>query len=667
MKKIIILIILLTSFKLNAQNILFEKTFFPNKKKELSEAKRNIKLGDSYFDLGEGMYESALEFYLPAQAFNPNNALLNYKIGKSYLNTNKKHNAFIYIETAFKLDSIVAEDIFYMLGQILQLKYEFDKSIHYYNEYKKILKKNIKDNIAIIKEVDKRIKESNSGKDLVAHPRNVTITNLGGFVNTKHPDYKPIINADESVLIFTSRRENTKGGQKDLQDSMYYEDIYITTNQKGEWSTPINPDKPLNTEFHDAAMGISPDGQRMLVYKGENGGDIFECRLEGDKWSEPVALGKNVNTEFKETSAAYSFDGRTVYYASDKTGGYGGKDIYMVKADKKGKWGIPKNLGKTINTPFDELGVFMHPDGKTIYFSSKGHNTMGGFDIFQSVYENGAWEKPKNIGYPINTTDDDVFFSISASGLHAYYSSAKPGGFGEQDIYKITFNIDKKDTLSKDTSNIIIQKSNQLTILKGMVMDEITLAPLKAIIEITDNVKNEVVSTFESNSITGKYLVSLPSGTNYGIAVLATGYLFHSENFDIPATTDYREIVKHFKLKKVEIGSTIVLNNIFFDFDKATIRVESIAELDRLVALMKDNSNISIEISGHTDNKGTSDYNKKLSENRAKAVVDYLILKGVLKNRLVYAGYGFEKPIATNDTEEGRQLNRRTEFKIIKK
>jgi len=348
---------------------------------------------------------------------------------------------------------------------------------------------------------------------------------------------------------------------------------------------------------------------------------------------------------------------------------------------KKGNWGPPINL-RDINTPYDEEAVFIHPDGKTLYFSSKGWNTMGGYDIFKTVYENGHWSKPENVGYPINTADDDVFFTIAASGIHAYMSSARPGGYGDQDLYMITF-ITEKPTISSSEDNLIAWKTEpvsetvaektvavslaSLTLLKGRILDDATKQPVEATIILTDNEKGEELATFTSNSATGKYLVSLPSGKNYGIAVKAEGYLFYSENFNIPANAPYQEIEKDIYLKKIDIGASIVLRNIFFDFNKATLRPESKTELDGLIQLMKDNPTLKIEISGHTDNIGSAEYNKKLSEQRAKAVVDYLIAAGISSDRLTYVGYGFEKPIAPNTTEEGRQLNRRTEFKIISK
>jgi outer membrane protein OmpA-like peptidoglycan-associated protein len=351
-----------------------------------------------------------------------------------------------------------------------------------------------------------------------------------------------------------------------------------------------------------------------------------------------------------------------------------------------GKWQKAENLGPAINTPYDEDAVFMHPDGKTMYFSSKGHKTMGSFDIFRSVYENGRWSEPENMGYPINSADRDAFFVVAASGKHGYYSSAKMDAIGETDIYRITLLGPEKDPILSTEEQLILS-SNQtvreaikietegtktskfasnVTILKGVVIDALTKDPIAAMIVITDNQKNEVVATFQSNSKTGKYLVSLPSGKNYGIAVTAEGFLFNSVNVDLPASKSYQEIEKDIELSKLEVGQKIVLRNIFYDFNKSTLREESIAELDRLERLLTTNPTLRIEISSHTDNIGSAAYNEKLSLSRAESVVDYLVnKKKVSKERLEFKGYGFEQPIAPNDSDQGRQLNRRTEFKIL--
>ena len=288
-----------------------------------------------------------------------------------------------------------------------------------------------------------------------------------------------------------------------------------------------------------------------------------------------------------------------------------------------------------------------------------------------------------NLGYPINTPDDDVFFVISASGKHGYYSSIKNDGMGEKDIYRVTFLGPEKPPVLNNEDNLLASLTNPvsetvieevieirtvaLTILKGTVTDALSLQKVEAGIELIDNEKNKIIANFKSNSKTGKYLVSLPAGKNYGLAVKAEGYLFHSENFDIPKTAGYSEVIKDIALKKVAVGSKIVLKNIFFDFDKATLRDESTSELERLTKLLNDVPTLKIEISGHTDSKGADAYNQKLSERRAHAVVNYLVAAGIVEDRLTYKGVGEAEPVATNDTDEGRQENRRTEFKVIAK
>jgi outer membrane protein OmpA-like peptidoglycan-associated protein len=339
-------------------------------------------------------------------------------------------------------------------------------------------------------------------------------------------------------------------------------------------------------------------------------------------------------------------------------------------------------MGTPINTKYDEEGVFMHPDGVTMYFCSKREGSMGGYDIFYCENDGaGNWSEPINIGYPVNTPDDDVFFVVAGNARYAFYSSAREDGYGLQDIYRITFLgpekmmvVGSEDVLIASSTATIQQKVEQevvevkkvrLTIMKGTITDALSEEPVEATIEIVDNEKNELISTLTSNSKTGKYLVSLPSGKNYGIAVKADGYLFYSENVNIPEATAYQEVTKDIVLSKVGIGSKIVLKNIFFDYGKETLRETSFPELDRLVALLNSYPEMKIEIGGHTDSHGGLQFNTQLSEARAKSVVDYLVEKGISKPRLSYKGYAYLQPIATNDTDEGRQQNRRVEFKVI--
>ena len=669
-----------------AQDVEFSKDNFKNDKDGFKNAKRNIEAGDKLFEQGSVFYKQALDpFYLDAYKFNPNNALLNYKIGKCYLNSNYKLKSIPFLEKALALNPNVDPQLHYQLGKAYHLNMEWDKAIKEFKIFQQTL--STKEAAELIADVNKHIEECLTGKELVKHPVRVFIDNAGPEINSPSPEYGEEISADESIMIFTARRPTTTGGQKDPVQNEYMEDLYISTKKDGKWTPAVNMGKPINTDKHDATAGLSPDGQILFVYLDENDGDIYQCEQKGDVWTKPEKLNKNINTDYHESSASISSDGKTLYFVSDKPsdGSLGDRDIWMSTKNEKGKWDKAVNLGPTINTQWGEEGVFIHPDGKTMYFSSQGHKTMGGYDIFKSVYDatTKKWSEPENLGYPVNTPDDDVFFVISASGKHGYYASFNANGYGEKDIYMITFLGPEKPMVLNNEDNLLASiaapvketviapilqiKEAQLTILKGVITDALTQKPLEATIELVDNTKNEVVATFTSNSASGKYLVSLPAGRNYGIAVKKDGYLFHSENFDIPNTAAFQEITKDVALKNVAVGSKIILKNIFFDFDKATLRPESTNELQRLTKLLNDVPTLKIEISGHTDSKGADDYNKKLSNSRAKSVVDYLIKAGISADRLTYVGYGEEQPIATNDTDEGRQLNRRTEFKILSK
>lgn len=680
-KYFLVLVLIITPLLFFGQSVSFEKNNFPNREQELKEAKKNLKEGEKLFTSEPKNYKQALDFFIPANLFNPNNSELNYKIGVCYFETRNYKDAKKYLEKARSLDSKVASDLLYYLAQCNHILYNFELAIDLYKDYKQQLSpEEIKSKESII---DKKIAECNTGIKLMQNPVRVFIDNLGPLVNSVYPDYSPIVNADESVLFFTSKRNTSTGGQTDPINGGFYEDIYYSEKINNKWTEAKNPGKPLNTEFHDAIIGLSADGQQLYTYNGDEGGDIYYSKLDGDNWLNPKKLDKQINSEYHENSASFSFDNMTIYFSSDRPNGYGGHDFYKCTKNAKGKWGEAVNLGSEINSAYDDAGIFAHPDGKTFYFSSKGHDGMGGYDIFKITYENGMWSQPVNLGFPINTTGDDFFFSINANGKHGFYASAKPeGGYGHYDIYMVTFLGPEKTPIENSEDNLIAVKTKavkektlessvkietvNLTIMKGMVGDEYTKEPLFATIELTDNTTNQIIATFETNKKTGKYLVSLPSGKNYNITVKSENCLFHSENIDIQKSdAEYNEILKDIYLKKIEVGSKVILKNIFFDVAKATLRDASKTELSNLLKLMNDIPTLKIEISGHTDNVGSAAYNKKLSEDRAKAVVDYLVNNGISKDRLTYAGYGFDQPIASNSTEEGKQQNRRTEFKVI--
>ncbi len=510
----------------------------------------------------------------------------------------------------------------------------------------------------------------------LANPISIEIKNLGGSINSPYPDYAPVISADESVLLFTSRRPGSTGG-KLAGDGLAYEDVYISEKAPdGSWSAPRNLGAPVNTAVHDACIALSADGQTLFLFNSENGGDIFQSRLKGSRWLAPKNLGSPINSKHWEPSVCLSADERTLFFVSDRPGGLGGRDIYMCRRLPNGKWSSPINLGPPVNTPYDEDGPFFHPDGKTLFFSSNGPASMGGFDIFRTeLRPDSTWAPPVNLGYPINTPGDDIYFVLSASGLHGYYASEREDSYGEKDLYLVDFSTlkveeppvaeKKEEDLQISSEPATLTFRPNLTLVTGIIFDAETQAPLEATITIVDNVKGDTVAVLTSNAATGKYLISLPAGRNYGIAVTAEGYAFHSENFIVEEAQGYREVRKDIGLNKYKSGTVIILKNIFFDFDKATLRPESKAELERVYQLLVENPKMKVRIAGHTDSMGSDEYNQRLSEARAKSVYEYLIQRGISADRLSYIGYGESRPIDTNDTEEGRQNNRRVELEIL--
>ena len=677
---------LLASIAVKAQNVAFEKSNFPDRKSEFKEAVKNLENGLELYANGAWKMDEALELFLLAQAFNPNNANLNFKIGMCYLNSkDEKTSGIGYFEHALELDPKVSPEIHYRIGQVYQLSGKWDKAVDHYQTYRNQLKAS-NSSLSKIEWADKVIAECEMGKQLADDPARVFIDNLGGVVNSKFPEYSPVITTDESMMMFTSRRATTTGGEVDEFTNEFYEDIYYTEKVNDTWTNPKNLGKPVNTKYHDATVGLSPDGQQLLTFMD---GDIYSSYLKGLNWSKPKKLIKNINSEHHESSASLSFDGQTLYFISERPqGSFGGRDIWFSEwINEKTGWGPAKNMGANINTRFDEESVFIHPDGKTLYFSSKGHSTMGGYDIFKSVLENGRWSAPENIGHPINTPGDELSFVMAASGEHGYYASSALGGLGQRDLYLITFLGPEKQVMLNTEDNLLASRAEpvrevvieptvevstaKVTIFKGIVTDAATGEPIEARIEVYDNAQTTRelagIASAASNSTSGKFLVPLPSGKNYGIAVKAPGYLFHSENFIIPESAAYKEVVKTIQLQRLEVGKAIVLKNIFFDSGKSDLRPESTIELTNVYELMKDNPTLKVEISGHTDNVGSNNANQSLSEQRAQAVVNYLLELGITTDRMSFKGYGETAPIATNDTEEGRQENRRTEFKVLAK
>lgn len=685
MRRLVTLLFLALANAVFAQNVAFDKDNFPNDKEGYKLAVKNLKEGDRIFEEDRRAYFNlAIPFYEAAHEFNPDNAELNYKLGVCYLFSSQKRKSLPYLIKSYELDTkIDPYNIHYLLGWSHQLNSHWDKAIDEFERQLQVLNQS-DGKPEEFQKVQKRLEEVKNGKAFEKDPVRVWVDNLGSAINSPAPEYAPLISTDESLLILTARRESNVGGLKDESDNFPFEDIYYSRNSGGEWSPLKNLGEDVNTSGHDAGSGLSPDGKTLFVFRGDvkGGGDIYRSDFRGSEWSKPKALYKTVNTDAHESAAALSFDGQSLYFVSEKEGGFGGKDIYVARWDsEKERWGESQNLGPVVNSAYDEDGVYIHPDGKTLYFSSEGHNSIGGNDIFYSEFENNRWKTPVNMGIPVNTPDDDVFFSVAADGRTAYYSSDREEGYGEKDIYRLTFlgpekqpvlNVEDRLIAGSNERKIEIPlqprveiRTSKMVLLKGLVFDDETGAPVAANIDLINNATAGVLASFQVEPSSGKYLVSLPAGKNYGLNVNADGYLFNSLNFDVPDSAGYREFYKVIKMKRIKIGETIVLRNIFFDYNKATIRSESTAELDRLEKVLVENPTIKVEISGHTDNVGGDDYNLNLSEERAQSVVSHLQNRGIAADRMIAKGYGESQPLANNETPEGRQENRRTEFKII--
>jgi len=673
-----------------SQDVEFKNSNFKEDKQGLKLAKENLAIADDFRENGVQkilamqdatvIFKQAIFKYQKAQNFNPNNAELNYKIGSSLLFTNQKQEAYSYLEKAKELNSDLPSDFLFYYAMALQLNGDYAQAIEQFEQFETTAKSKVYKRFEVF--TKKYIKECQGANEILAVEHRIWVDNLS--INTEYDEWSPCLSADGELLIFTSNQPNEN---KVNEYGMYDQNIYYA-NLSARKVHEVLPILELNTENNDVSGGLSYDGQRLLIFKEEDGNtDVFESKLSGIKWGMPTRkMGEKLrggNTDGNETFASFDPPDVKVYYITD--GGYSGnKNIYFsgVMNRERNLWGKGQSAGYEINTKYQEGSVYIHPDAKTMYFSSQGHNTLGGYDIFVSYVDDlGHWGEPINLGYPINTPYDDLFYSATASGRYAYIASNRAGGKGGLDIYRVTYwgadkpmTSDVQDQLMASIASPvsdntiaepIIVEEKSLTVFKGTVIDAITKKPIEAAIEIILNETGKMHTSFHSNSATGKFLLSLPAGANYGISVAADGYLFHSENFDLPKGDGFNMVNKDIELKNIKVGSNITLKNVFFNTGKWEVKTDSYAELDRLVKLLNDIPSLKIEISGHTDNIGSESFNEILSQRRADAVVSFLVGKGVDKNRLSAKGYGQSKPVESNYTDEGRAQNRRTEFEII--
>lgn len=508
----------------------------------------------------------------------------------------------------------------------------------------------------MLKEFDKAMETAEFGIEAIKNPMHFNPINMGPNINSDWDEYLAALTADGQEIIYTVRHPRTENTVCTFCQTE--EDFYTSTIVNGSWQPRKELGAPIKSGYNEGAQCISPDG-RYLFYTlcntdfGMGSCDLYWAKRIDNRWSRPRNFGEPVNTAHWESQPTIAPDGKMIFFASNRPGGYGGVDIWMTTMTEEGIFTAPVNLGPAINTDGDETAPFIHSDGRTLYFCSDGRPGLGGKDIYYAtMLADGKWSEPVNLGYPLNTPADEVNIAINAAGNTGFIGSDREGGFGGLDLYYFTLD----DRL----------RPTPVTYMKGKVLDAFTNKPIEAQIEMIDLEKNKVLTSTSSDPATGEFLACILTGTNVLLNISNPLYPFYSENFQIDKeASEIEPYIKDIKLHKAAVGSTYILKNIFFDFDKSDLQAASFVELDILVNYLKQNHDIAIEIGGHTDNQGSEEYNLQLSLDRAKAVYDYLLSKGIDAAQISYKGYGKSQPIESNDTEEGRAANRRTEFKVV--
>jgi outer membrane protein OmpA-like peptidoglycan-associated protein len=555
-------------------------------------AKEFLRKGGELY--GARDYENALKTYKAGLKLYPQDAKLNLQTGLTYLSMPNKKESLTYLQTAFTLNPTVDEDIYYYLGLSYQSNRQYKSAQEFFAEYKRKNKK-----AAAIAEA--KIRQSQFADSLTRIPSDVVVENIGKAINSSFHEYSPLVSSDGNTMIFTSNRPEE--GSSVIST---FEDIYISKKVDGQWTKPTKISPNINIEFNDAAASLSPDGKTLVLYYEYGGGDIYVSKAEGDGWTKPVALNKHINTPMSwETSAYLSDDGKQLYFSSNRDGGLGNLDIYVSEMDATGDWGKASNLGPVINTIGREDSPALGPDGSTLYFSSDGHPGMGGTDIFKSEFKDGKWQKPVNMGYPVNSVEDDSFFAVTADRRRAYFSTLREEGNAE--IYTLTF------------------------VEPQQLADAIDLEPTP---EPAPQVLAGIQPAQEPEVTT--------ESSSRGLATT------QQPEPSIP-----------------EVNANLSRKFLFFDIGKDVLTNESLAQLEHVRGLLAEDQEINILIEGHTDNTGSDLLNRALSIARANAVAKFLTKHGIDPHRLTVKGYGDSRPLVSNDDERGgREINRRIEISM---
>lgn len=712
--------------------LLFSGTVFSQSFKKLyKEAFKYLEVQD---------YPHALPILMKMYEMKPDNANTNFSIGNCLMNiSHREYEAIPYYEKAMEGLTIgyrignhrekkAPLDVIELLGRAYHKHYEFEKAIDKFEFYSNFLAENNWDDK---RANNRRIRQSRYAKKLKDNPVDVEVVPIRE-VNTKYAEYRPKVNAEENVMYFTTRRP---GGSSEILDDQgqYYEDIYYSEKHHNVWTEPELVQDLINVQESSSCLYLSPDGQMMYLSMVNNdsklghiGRGIYESKLDGNHWTNPEFLNAKINSKFWETYGSLDIYGNILLFVSDREGGYGGRDIWMVKKLPNGEWADPQNLGEPINSEYDEESPYLHPDGKTLFFSSKGHKVMGGFDIFKSTLQvDKTWSAPENMGYPINTVDDDLFFTPTVNGKRAYFSSYRDEGIGDYDIYRM---------------NLIGEEEADLAVYKGVVKDSAGNVVKDILISIFDENMDDKYGVYRPNELTGRFLFVLQPGHDYQI-VYELNNMSTTDSIDVPLDVDgvneYTKVVrvtshditlsagvvvdgdilalaelddpnsvelselhdftpqhdveietgfntdhhsdevsdkpKHEQVAEEQSDKHVLFHkNIFFKFESSELSSSAKHVLDDLIVELKENPNWNVNSIGHTDDSGTARYNKLLSVLRAEAVKTYLYNRGIDFKRITAYGMGEEQPIAENlakdgsDIPEGKAANRRVEIQLVK-
>jgi outer membrane protein OmpA-like peptidoglycan-associated protein/Tol biopolymer transport system component len=563
-----------------------------------------------------------------------------FKLGQMSETARNEANTLKYYSKAirFKPDEPAYRQAYTYIGSRALANGEYEKA-------KPLLEfalKNSPPGSMIVKQLTKQLESCTFALEAQARKLNFEASSMGEVINAKAYQYFPVLTADRETLIFTARSEEGD------------ENLFISRLINNKWTKPESISPNINTPANEGTCSISADG-RTLVFtscdaKDSFGGcDLYISRKAGNEWSAPENLGANINTAAWEAQPSLSNDGHKLYFSSRRQGGFGEKDLWMSEL-RNNVWSPAMNLGSTVNTPKDDISPFIHANGHTLFFASNGYTGMGGLDLYMTEQKLNTFSKPENLGYPINTHEDQVALFITSDGKKGYYSSDY-----KQSIRLFEFDIPEE----------LSRRFSRVNYVKGVVQDAQSKKSLSAEIELIDLKTGQTIERLQSDALTGEYTAVLPNGSHFGLFINSKNYFNRSLSFDFSEKTDANGKVVNVLLEPIRKDVDIVLNNIFFDSGKAELRPESFAELDKLQKLLSQNNTLKVEISGHTDNVGKDTDNLSLSQKRAAAVVEYLVGKGVNAANIKAIGYGETRPILPNDTDENRQLNRRIEMKIL--